>query len=119
MTDLLNEYFGSVSTGQITMGQMLLLAGMALFVFSILLSLVFAIFKVKYKPDKAKKAVEQQLEDTGRSAWVVQESQPVQSGTMVLPKSNQPVQGGTVVLPKDGQLPRTEKGTVILPKNEQ
>ena len=134
MTELLNEYFGSISTGQITMGQMLLLAGAALLVFSFLLALIFAIFKVKYKPDKAKDAAAKTappraVNQTGRSVQSVQ--QPVRKGTDVLPKENQPEQNGTVILPKANQseqngtvvLPKAnqpaQNGTVVLPKREQ
>ncbi|MBQ8815267.1 MAG: hypothetical protein IJZ85_12325 [Lachnospiraceae bacterium] len=120
MTELLNEYFGSISTGQITMGQMLLLAGAALLVFSVLLTLIFAIFKVKYKPDKAKDAAVQTAppraaKQTGRSVQSAQ--QPGQKGTDVLPKANQPEQKGTVVLPKADQS--AQNGTVVLPKANQ
>lgn len=109
------------------MGQMLILAGAALLVFSVLLSIIFAVFKVKYKPEKARtETSSEQTASVGTTA-----SQPVQREDVVLPKQNQAAQQGNVVLPKQSQagqngtmvLPKQnqadQKGTVVLPKQNQ
>ena len=126
MTALIEEYFGSISSGQITMGQMLILAGGALLVFSLLLSILFSIFKVKYKPEKARAEMRQPAQ-SAKSSGAGSAKTPAepakssgasaQSGTVVLPKQGQQSQSGTVVLPKQGQ--QAQNATVVLPKMEQ
>ena len=126
MTALIEEYFGSISSGQITMGQMLILAGGALLVFSLLLSILFSIFKVKYKPEKARAEMRQPAQ-SAKSSGAGSAKTPAepakssgasaQSGTVVLPKQGQQSQSGTVVLPKQGQ--QAQNGTVVLPKQGQ
>ena len=126
MTALIEEYFGSISSGQITMGQMLILAGGALLVFSLLLSILFSIFKVKYKPEKARAEMRQPAQ-SAKSSGAGSAKTPAepakssgasaQSGTVVLPKQGQQAKNGTVVLPKQGQ--QSQNATVVLPKMEQ
>ena len=126
MAALIEEYFGSISSGQITMGQMLILAGGALLVFSLLLSILFSIFKVKYKPEKARAEMRQPAQ-SAKSSGAGSAKTPAepakssgasaQSGTVVLPKQGQQSQSGTVVLPKQGQ--QAQNATVVLPKTEQ
>ncbi len=119
MNGIIEEYLGSALNGQVTMGQMLIIGGAALLVISVFLSIIFAVSKVKYNPDKAKK---ESVVPAGKKAEQVtmKKVAPVQNSAVVQPKQQTPVQNGTVILPKqEPETPQyTERGTVILPKQQ-